>query len=417
VVDPANPNALQLADDDRPLSVNNVTVNEGSPFAVFTVGGREGQYVKLDLAPGTATAGSDYIDALEYWNGGAWTAYTPGTFVKVPGNTPTADGQLLVRVAIKQDTDFEVSEHFGLTVINAGGKFDTGTGTILDNGSLPGAIFTGAVASNGTPVLDTTTPKDDDRPFNPAYINDLRINEGSPWAVFTINGVPTAQISLSLPAGTAAGDATRGVDYADGTGAGQLQVYIQTASNVWEWVDYNPSATYPSQYGTPTSGATGNAVLSSDGELLVRIKLENQVEFEGDEPFGLSLQYTGNWSQAVNLTQASQPDTRNVFTSVLTADEASLQLDRAPNSIDTLSPNNRFVREVNKLPIAPGVTYHSIMGDRGKGDTPESSDGVVPYWSSHLQGAKSNRIVPSGHGAHEHPEGIDEVRRILKARL
>jgi len=110
-------------------------------------------------------------------------------------------------------------------------------------------------------------------------------------------------------------------------------------------------------------------------------------------------------------------DTRNVFTSVLTADEASLQLDRAPNSIDTLSPNNRFVREVNKLPIAPGVTYHSIMGDRGKGDTPESSDGVVPYWSSHLQGAKSNRIVPSGHGAHEHPEGIDEVRRILKARL
>ena len=110
-------------------------------------------------------------------------------------------------------------------------------------------------------------------------------------------------------------------------------------------------------------------------------------------------------------------DTRNAFASVLTADEASLHLDRAPNSIDTLSPNNRFMREVNKLPIAPGVTYHSIMGDRGKGDTPDSSDGVVPYWSSHLDGAKSNRIVPSGHGAHEHPEGIDEVRRILKARL
>jgi pimeloyl-ACP methyl ester carboxylesterase len=110
-------------------------------------------------------------------------------------------------------------------------------------------------------------------------------------------------------------------------------------------------------------------------------------------------------------------DTRNVFTSVITADAASLHLDRAPNSIDTLSPNNRFVREVNKLPIASGITYHSIMGDRGKGNTPDSSDGVVPYWSSHLEGAKSNRVVPSGHGAHEHPEGIDEVRRILKARL
>jgi pimeloyl-ACP methyl ester carboxylesterase len=110
-------------------------------------------------------------------------------------------------------------------------------------------------------------------------------------------------------------------------------------------------------------------------------------------------------------------DTRNAFASVLTADAASLHLERAPSSIDTLSPNNRFVREVNKLPIAHGVTYHSIMGDRGKGDTADSSDGVVPYWSSHLDGAKSNRIVPSGHGAHEHPEGIEEVRRILKERL
>jgi hypothetical protein len=110
-------------------------------------------------------------------------------------------------------------------------------------------------------------------------------------------------------------------------------------------------------------------------------------------------------------------DARNAVASVVTADAASLQLDRAPNSIDTLSPNNRFVREVNKLPIAPGVTYHSIMGDRGKGDTPDSSDGVVPYWSSHLDGATSERIVPSGHSAHENPEGIEEVRRILNSRL
>ena len=80
----------------------------------------------------------------------------------------------------------------------------------------------------------------------------------------------------------------------------------------------------------------------------------------------------------------------------------------------TLSPNNRFVRQINKIPIARGVTYHSIMGDRGKGDTPNSSDGVVPYWSSHIDGAASEKIVPSGHGAHEDPEGIQEVIRILK---
>lgn len=43
-----------------------------------------------------------------------------------------------------------------------------------------------------------------------------------------------------------------------------------------------------------------------------------------------------------------------------------------------------IVREINKHPIAPGVTYHSLVGDRGKCDTPKSSDGVVAYWSSHL---------------------------------
>lgn len=112
-------------------------------------------------------------------------------------------------------------------------------------------------------------------------------------------------------------------------------------------------------------------------------------------------------------------DTRNAFASALTADAASLNLDRAPNSIDTLAPNNRFVRAVNRLPIAPGVIYHSIIGDRGKGGNhdktpPVSSDGVVPYWSSHLVGAASEKIVPSGHSAHENLEAIAEVRRILE---
>jgi hypothetical protein len=64
-----------------------------------------------------------------------------------------------------------------------------------------------------------------------------------------------------------------------------------------------------------------------------------------------------------------------------------------------------------------GVPYHSIIGDRGKGDTPESSDGVVPYWSSHLDGAASEKIVPSGHGSNENPEGIEEFRRILHNSL
>jgi len=99
---------------------------------------------------------------------------------------------------------------------------------------------------------------------------------------------------------------------------------------------------------------------------------------------------------------------------LLIADPAARPLNRMPNSVDTLEPNDRFVEAVNKIPITPGIPYHSIMGDRGRGDTPNSSDGVVPYWSSHLQGARSELVVPSDHGAQYNPQAIAEVSRILK---
>jgi len=99
---------------------------------------------------------------------------------------------------------------------------------------------------------------------------------------------------------------------------------------------------------------------------------------------------------------------------------ASLKVKGIPNSIDTLAPNNDFVLTINTLPITSGIPYHSIMGDRGKGGhkdhtKPISTDGVVPYWSSHLDGARSELIVPSAHPAHQNPQAIAEVRRILDA--
>lgn len=103
---------------------------------------------------------------------------------------------------------------------------------------------------------------------------------------------------------------------------------------------------------------------------------------------------------------------------VLTFHEGELKLNRIPNSVDTLAPNNRFVRQINTFPLSTKVPYHSIIGDRGKGGNkhttkPISSDGLVPYWSSHLDGAKSELVVPSGHSAHLDPQAIDEVKRIL----
>jgi pimeloyl-ACP methyl ester carboxylesterase len=116
--------------------------------------------------------------------------------------------------------------------------------------------------------------------------------------------------------------------------------------------------------------------------------------------------------------------TPRLFTSIyaeskplLIADPAVRPLNRMPNSVDTLEPNDRFVEAVNKLPIARGIPYHSIMGDRGRADTLNSSDGVVPYWSSHLAGAQSELIVNSDHGAQYNPQAIREVERILKENL
>src|SRR5205085_4143820 len=76
--------------------------------------------------------------------------------------------------------------------------------------------------------------------------------------------------------------------------------------------------------------------------------------------------------------------------------ENELKPKRRANSVDTLSPKSRFVNAINAIPITPGVPYDTIIGDRGRGDSPNSSDGYVPYWSSHMAGAQTEHIVPSG---------------------
>lgn len=88
---------------------------------------------------------------------------------------------------------------------------------------------------------------------------------------------------------------------------------------------------------------------------------------------------------------------------------------RLPNSVNGLTPGNPTLKVLDSRPIA--VPCHSIIGDRGKGTSPNSSDGVVAYWSSHLNSAKSERVVPGPHGACELPETIDELRRLLQLHL
>ena len=89
---------------------------------------------------------------------------------------------------------------------------------------------------------------------------------------------------------------------------------------------------------------------------------------------------------------------------------------RLPNSVSNLKPSAPYLAVLNKESIQ--APYHSIIGNRGKpGPLAESSDGVVPYWSSHLDGAKSECIVPGPHGACELPQTITELDRILRLNL
>lgn len=88
---------------------------------------------------------------------------------------------------------------------------------------------------------------------------------------------------------------------------------------------------------------------------------------------------------------------------------------RLPTGVDSLSPHNPVLKALTELPIA--VPYHSVIGNEKKANTPGGSDGVVPYWSSHLDGAASEKIVRSGHNVHTHPLAIREVRRILLQHL
>src|SRR5262249_16833455 len=88
---------------------------------------------------------------------------------------------------------------------------------------------------------------------------------------------------------------------------------------------------------------------------------------------------------------------------------------RLPNSVWGLKPSSPAFPVVKRAAIT--VPYHSIIGDRGRGDSPNSSDGVVPYWSSHLDGAQSERIVPGSHGSCHLPETISELDRILRLHL
>ena len=86
----------------------------------------------------------------------------------------------------------------------------------------------------------------------------------------------------------------------------------------------------------------------------------------------------------------------------------------AINSISGLRTDSPILASLNRIGIHQSVPYHSIIPlIDGVMDT----DGVVEYRSSHLDGAKSELIVPGTHVSQEEPAVTRELYHILQVHL
>jgi len=97
--------------------------------------------------------------------------------------------------------------------------------------------------------------------------------------------------------------------------------------------------------------------------------------------------------------------------------ENRLIAERQPSSIDLLSPESPETIALGQLKVAPWIPFHLIIGVRHGSNVRRSSDGIVPYSSSYLEGAQSELDVQTGHTVTHSPKTEEEVLRILKLNL
>jgi len=102
------------------------------------------------------------------------------------------------------------------------------------------------------------------------------------------------------------------------------------------------------------------------------------------------------------------------YSGILNPYYARVRARGGPTSMFSLAPNPLFDRLAD-LPIK--VPFRSIIGNRGKDQGLDSSDGVVAYRSSHLEGAESEKIVPAGHNLLSNPATVAEIKRILEKNI
>lgn len=97
------------------------------------------------------------------------------------------------------------------------------------------------------------------------------------------------------------------------------------------------------------------------------------------------------------------------------------------NGASQLSDRSAFMQLTGDVKIVPSVRYHSIMANNSKSNQNNNaindlsgqhiSDGIVPYRSSHLDGASSEIVLSGNHSIHESPQSILHLRQILHEHL
>ncbi|HPN85126.1 MAG TPA: hypothetical protein PK821_07320 [Victivallales bacterium] len=122
-------------------------------------------------------------------------------------------------------------------------------------------------------------------------------------------------------------------------------------------------------------------------------------------------------SSLVTLPFAVVGKTKNAFRKISSHIRSDANRLETFTSIDNLDPDSIFIKSFNELLINKTVKRHSIIGDESGDGGKEGSDGVVPYWSSHIEGVESELIIKSGHNVQVTPECSKEIRRIIIEHL
>ncbi|MFO0910728.1 MAG: alpha/beta fold hydrolase, partial [Isosphaeraceae bacterium] len=87
----------------------------------------------------------------------------------------------------------------------------------------------------------------------------------------------------------------------------------------------------------------------------------------------------------------------------------------ALGSVDELRTDSPVLAALNRIPIEPDIPYHSVIPQiTGQ---PGGTDGVVPYRSSHLEGAVSEQVITGTHSAQQSAAATTEIKRILRLHL